>query len=161
VLNDVIAWAAAHKAVAGAGALGAVGLGLYTRHKKAAAGPAAQTGAGGSSSPTNMTLPTYDSTANDVYNAIESQLQTVIDAQNAQKPATAIGNEAWRRQAFDALKNKGYDPLTVDNNLRAYLSGIALTGQGQVIIRDALGTIGLPPDAVQAPPRTGGPLKFR
>jgi len=102
------AYIAAHKAVVvGGGAATAVGLGLYKRHAKTTQAAQAPAQPGGSTiagygMPATGAAGSYDSSANDVYNAIQPQLEqtqgilrTVLDKLNsAPAPAPAAAAPA-------------------------------------------------------------------
>lgn len=83
-----------HKAVLVAGGAGAVGLGLL-HHKSTAAAASSTTGAAVTPTGTAGQAGTYDSSANDVYNALQPQieqtqsmLQKLLNALPGTKPST-------------------------------------------------------------------------
>lgn len=85
-LADVRAWVMTHKGIAAGGAAGAVALGLRARAKRKAA-PASGTDQVTAAGPGNSAIylgkgGTYDSTANDVYNSIQPQIDALAGGQS-------------------------------------------------------------------------------
>ncbi|MCU1449337.1 MAG: hypothetical protein JWP02_1507 [Acidimicrobiales bacterium] len=134
-LADVRTWVTAHKSAAAASALGAAGLGYYVRRRRAAAAAAGGTSSGtttvGSTTPTALQGGAYDSTANDVYNSLEPQLQS-LSASLYQQAAIAQSDQA--RQAAMA-KSLNLQKTRTQAQLAAQLKTIR--GQSTTIGKEA------------------------
>lgn len=142
-------------AVAGAVVVGGLGL-MKARASKAAAaggaGGAAPLGTAFAAGPAVAGTVPYDSTASDVYNALESQLtdlQNTLAAPPIPVPVAPTSNQDWVNQAVTEWAKAGKNPMDLQAALDQYTHGQAINSAQQTGIGWTISKFGAAPEGTQ------------